>query len=121
LRAGSTAAFATPVRWERTVTTPVLPLFEPDDTPTTWFQEYKPYDAAHPGSSTNDPILTGPNPVDPTEDRTPTLTIESEDGTPDNNLGDEVDPVKIGSSVLGLLNVHARNSERLQTASTCYR
>jgi hypothetical protein len=57
LLAASTAAFATPVSWERAVTIPALPITRSDSTPITWFQEYQPYDAAHPGSSKNDPIL----------------------------------------------------------------
>lgn len=57
LLAASTAAFATPVMWERSVTLPALPITHSDSESIIWFQQYQPFDAAHPGSSKDDPIL----------------------------------------------------------------
>lgn len=102
LLAASTTAFATPVMWESTVTTPTLPITEDLWHPITWFQAYNPTDAAHPGSSKNDPILTDAAHL-------PTLTIESSDVDPLPLYGNENDPVHIdpasGSPIsLGKLN-----------------
>jgi hypothetical protein len=97
LLAASTTAFATPVMWESTLTTPALPHTIPDGDPWTWFQQYNPTDAAHPGSSINDPILTDAAHL-------PTLTIESSDVDPLTYYGDEDDQVFRGTTSLGFLN-----------------
>jgi len=95
LLAASTAAFATPVQWTSYATT--LPITEDNWHSITWFQPYTPFDANHPGSTKNDPILTDAA-------HRPTLTIESSDVTPLAYYGDEMDPVKRGTNLLGYLN-----------------
>ncbi len=97
LLAASTAAFATPVRWERSITNPALPHTIDDGWPYTWFQEYQPYDAAHPGSSKNDPILMDAA-------HRPTLTITATDVITVPYYGPEVDEVFRDSVKLGQLN-----------------
>lgn len=101
LLAASTAAFATPVMWESTVTTPALPVTWWYSTPYTWSQEYKPYDASHPGSSKDDPILTDAG-------HKPKLTIESSDIDPLPSYGDDKVLVSRGASTLGYLNQDAQ-------------
>jgi len=97
LLALSTAAFATPVKWESTLTTPSLPITEDTYDPITWFQQYNPTDALHPGSSKNDPILTDAA-------HRPTLTITSSDVDPVTYYGDEIALVYRGATLLGQLN-----------------
>ncbi len=84
----SAAAFATPVRWENTVTTPALPKTSSDGSPISWLQAYNPTDALHPGSSNNDPILTDAG-------HTPTLTILA------NDVDTAADTFTVGHDVAG--------------------
>jgi hypothetical protein len=108
LLAASTAAFATPVRWESTLTTPALPITSPNSAPITWLQDYKPYDAAHPGSSKDDPIFWDAL-------HKATLTITATDVTPLPYYLDEVDPVYLGTSYLGQLNQGAGSTDTVFT------
>jgi hypothetical protein len=100
LLALSTAAFATPVRWESTWTDPSLPITACSADPD-WFQHYTPSDSAHPGSSKNDPILTGWD-LTHTVNYTPTLTILANDVDPAGLYqaawDGEIDLVRIGTS-----------------------
>jgi hypothetical protein len=112
LLAVGTAAFATPVRWENSVTLPTLPITSPDSTPITWFQNYTPYDVAHPGSSKDDPILTDAG-------HTPTFVIVANDvkdykGYPADPDG-ETDRVYRSASYLGTLQQGPTGTDTLTT------